>query len=907
LAAIFVRHKAQLALLHSKFLTLLPQSTGALGAEAVAQPKDSMDGLQDPTADATGAEPDLTICDREPITRLDRIQSFGFLVALSNDWIVARASENLSAFLGLSFEQALGRRFDSLISEQATHDIRNRMAMLFSTGAERLYGVKLLAGRKQAFDLCLHLTGDLLIIEGEESQPDGGMEAASMVRAMIARLAQADTLEAFHRSAARQVRAITGFDRVMIYRFDETAAGEVIADSTKSGVDSFLGLHFPASDIPVQARALYVRNAFRIIADVTAAPVPLLPPLGGVVQSLDLTMAITRAVSPVHIEYLRNMGVGASLSISIIVEGKLWGLIACHNETPRLPSFVMRTAAELFGQMYSLKLESRVHRAAADDAERVGLLSDRLLSSIASDPSLLKNAQWLQDVSRDMIASDGVAIYYGGEIFTSGAAPPDNDVRALAQKLALASPSRVFDTDCLASVYSDSAASADRAAGMLAIPLSRISRDYIMLFRREWVQEIKWGGDPAKAVEQANGSVRLSPRKSFAAFASMTRGRSRPFTPQDRRIGEAIRQAMIEVSLRFSESTGDAHKQAVQRQELLIAELNHRVRNILSLIRGLITQSERSTSDLSSYVGALNGRVQALARAHDKITKQNWGPASLTSLFVDEMAAQTGDDPDRLILDGPAVLLTPRAVSTMALVIHELITNSIKYGALSTVGTVHVTAEPGSDGLWLRWRERGGPAVRAPERRGFGSVIVERTVVFDLQGKTEIRFAPAGFEADFFIPHEHIASVSEHDSAPQAREEGVSKAILLAERPLEGVTVLLVEDNLLIALEAEEMLTDLGARLVVSASTLRAAEEAVLAHEFGFAMLDISVGGATSFDLARRLRAAGTPYIFASGYGDQVAFDSDHNASVIVQKPYERDHLRRAIQMVMRDKLAAFR
>jgi light-regulated signal transduction histidine kinase (bacteriophytochrome)/CheY-like chemotaxis protein len=862
-----------------------------------------MTGPQDPTDDATAAEPDLTICDREPITRLDRIQSFGFLLALSNDWTIVRASENLRAFLGVSPEQVLGKRFDRLISEQATHDIRNRMAMLFSTGAERLYGVRLLAGKERAFDLSVHLAGDLLIIEGEESQPDSRTEAASMVRAMIARLAQADTPDAFHRNAARQVGAITGFDRVMIYRFDETAAGEVIAESTSFGVDSFLGLHFPASDIPVQARALYVRNAFRIIADVASPPVTLPPPVGGVVQPLDLTMAITRAVSPVHIEYLRNMGVGASLSISIIVNGKLWGLIACHNETPRLPSFVMRTAAELFGQMYSLTLESRLHQAASKEAERVDLLSERLLSSIASDPSLLKDAQWLQGVSRDMIASDGVAIYYGGEIFTSGATPPDNDVRALAQELGLASPSRVFDTDCLASVYPDSAATADRAAGMLAIPLSRISRDYIMLFRRERLQEIKWGGDPAKAVEQRNDGARLSPRKSFAAFASLTRGRSRPFTPQDRRIGEAIRQAVIEVSLRFSESTGDAQKQAVQRQELLIAELNHRVRNILSLIRGLISQSERSASDLSSYVGALNGRVQALARAHDKITKQNWGPAPLMSLFVDEMAAQSADDPDRLVLNGPAVLLTPRAVSTMALVIHELITNSIKYGALSTVGMVYVAAESVSEGLWLRWRERGGPTVQPPERRGFGSVIVERTVSFDLQGRTEIRFAPGGFEADFFIPHEHIASVSEHAFAPQAFEEGASKPILPADRPLEGVTILLVEDNLLIALEAEAMLTDLGARLVVSASTLRAAEEAVSAHEFGFAMLDISVGNATSFALALRLRSAGTPYIFASGYGDQVALDSDHSASVIIQKPYERDHLRRAIYLVRRDRL----
>jgi hypothetical protein len=131
-------------LLHSNFLIPLSQSTGASGADGVAQPKDSMDGPQDLPADVTAAEPDLTICDREPITRLDRIQSFGFLVALSNDWTVVRTSENLKAFLGVTVEQALGQRFNSLISEQATHDIRNRMAILFSTGAERLYGVRLL-------------------------------------------------------------------------------------------------------------------------------------------------------------------------------------------------------------------------------------------------------------------------------------------------------------------------------------------------------------------------------------------------------------------------------------------------------------------------------------------------------------------------------------------------------------------------------------------------------------------------------------------------------------------------------------------------------------------------------------------------------------------------------------------
>ena len=247
------------------------------------------------------------------------------------------------------------------------------------------------------------------------------------------------------------------------------------------------------------------------------------------------------------------------------------------------------------------------------------------------------------------------------------------------------------------------------AAGMLAIPLSRVPRDYIMLFRRERIHEIKWGGDPAKAVEQTDDGQRLSPRKSFAAFANLIRGQCRPFTPQDRRMGEAVRQAMLEIILRFSENTGDIQKHAVQRQELLIAELNHRVRNILALIRGLITQSEKSATDVAAYVGSLHGRVRALARAHDQITRQNWGPAALTSLFADEIAAQVGGE-DRIALTGPEVLLQPQAISTLALVVHELVTNSVKHGALSTAGRVHVAVEvePG-EGVWLRWRERGGP------------------------------------------------------------------------------------------------------------------------------------------------------------------------------------------------------
>jgi light-regulated signal transduction histidine kinase (bacteriophytochrome) len=555
--------------------------------------------------------------------------------------------------------------------------------------------------------------------------------------------------------------------------------------------------------------------------------------------------------------------------------------------------------------MYSLTLEGRLHQGAADERLRTGELSARLLTAIANAPNLLTDAQWLQDISREMIESDGVAVYRSGEVFASGAAPPDETVRALARRLALASPSRVFDTDHLASLQDDEAAGADRAAGMLAIPISRSPRDYVMLFRREQIHEVKWSGDPAKVALQTEQGLRLSPRKSFAAYASIIRGKRRPFSSQDRQTGEAVRQAMIEVNLRFSESAGDAQKQAAQRQELLIAELNHRVRNILSLIRGLIRQGEKSATGVTDFVGALNGRVQALARAHDQITRQNWGPAALATLFEDEIAAQSGNGTERLALFGPTVLLHPQAISTMALVVHELVTNSVKYGALSTVGRIHVTIEPtAGEGVWVRWREKGGPKVAAPERRGFGSVIVERTVPFDLQGKADIRYAPDGLEADFFIPQAHVAFASTTPAAAPSHGDIGSEPIPLPSRPLQGLRALLVEDNMLIALDAEEMLTELGAASVVSVSTLEAAEAATANTGFDFAMLDINVGPGTSFDFARRWARAGLPYIFASGYGDQFALDSDHSGSIVIQKPYERDHLRRAILHVMPERVS---
>jgi light-regulated signal transduction histidine kinase (bacteriophytochrome) len=839
------------------------------------------------------SKPDLTICDREPITRLERIQSFGFLLALAKDWTIIRASENLENFLGVSAERAIGMPLDDLMDPYALHEIRNRMIILHLTrGIERMYGITL-TKEKTAFDVAVHMVGNQCVLEAEPTGTEDGPDAATMIRAMIARLGALDTLERFHREAARQIRGMTGFDRVMIYQFEPSGNGKVIAEALSSGTEGFLGLHFPASDIPVQARALYLKNPFRIIADTQAPTMTLVPVARNPGDLLDLSLAITRAVSPVHIEYLRNMGVQASLSISIIVDGMLWGLIACHHRSARLPSFVVRTAAELFGQMYSMKLEGRLRQQAEAEQTRARELTDIMIEAINHDQELLTRADWMQQILGEMIECDGIAIYIRGNLSLNALTPTRQDIAAIAQRLNLGLPDRIYETDDLASLLSQGIGARGKAAGMLAIPLSRTPRDYVLLFRRERLDEIKWAGAPLNVGSSNLDGVRISPRKSFAAFSESVRGRSRPFTQYEIRKAEIIRVSLLDYMFRSSSGKDDAEKSAVARQEITIAELNHRVRNVLSLIRGLISQTRGEAGDVESYVKSLDQRVQALARAHNQLTRHTWGPAPLAAIFADEIAAYVPTQAERFTVTGPQVFLQPQAFSTLALVIHELVTNSAKYGSLSDSGRVQVTVRHElGNGLFLTWREHDGPRVRAPLRGGFGSVLIERTIPFDLQGAATVRYPLEGFEADFFIPEIHLAA-----DAPLLRVAATRSPVSRDpdKQPLAGMQVLLLEDNLLVALEAEDLLLKLGARSVRMASNLVTAAELLLEEALDFAVLDINLGVETTLSFAERIRDAKIPFIFASGYGEETRLDYPHQSALVVSKPYDLEALLMAI------------
>ncbi len=838
---------------------------------------------------------DLTDCDREPIHQLGLIQPSGFLIAVSADWIVLHVSANIGNWLGVEPEDLLGTPLARVIGGEALHTIRGRLQVAHINGSvERAFGVRL-TDTVPVCDVAVHLSGSAIVIEAEPSEGEGPQESGSLLRSMIARVQNTRGFDAFCREAARQMRALTGFDRVMVYRFAEDGSGEVIAESAVHGIGSFLGQRYPASDIPQQARRLYERNWLRCIADVNAQPVPVVPAFDPTGQPLDLTLSLLRSVSLVHVEYLRNMGVGASLSVSILRHGKLWGLFACHHRRARSLSFERRTTAELFGQMVSLLLEGREREQESQHEAQARRAHVRIMSMLADSESPLESLITFAGELRGLIQCDGFACCIDGELHLEGETPTREETLGVMRFLHRAPPSMVYVSDHLGAVHPPARDFTERACGLLAIPVSRTPRDYLVFFRKELVRTVTWGGDPSKPAQYGPNGPRLTPRKSFEAWKETVIGRTRPWSDVDLRTAESLRVTLLEVVLRLADVAGRARRQASERQELLIAELNHRVRNILSLVRALVRQSESGAETVQQFAAIVAGRIEALARAHDQITADNWGPASLRALIVAETGAYLSAKAERVRLSGPEVLLAPQAFSVFALVVHELTTNSAKYGALSDSGgwvEAHWSIDEGGR-LHIDWQENGGPPVRAPSRTGFGTTVIERSVPHDIGGQAEVTYVLSGLRARFMIPAVYVTVASAVPSAGRVDQPVPSVDFSI------GGPVLLLEDNMIIAMATEDVLMSFGASRVNTAAGVRHALSLIDDDPPVVGVLDVNLGNETSVAVADRLRELGIPFIFATGYGESATMPDRFATVPVLKKPYGSEQVVQVLASVM--------
>ncbi|RPF71083.1 HWE histidine kinase domain-containing protein [Aurantiacibacter spongiae] len=850
----------------------------------------------------TSYEVDLTSCDREPIHQLGLIQDFGALIAVTSDWNVAFKSRNCHEVLGLRKPVEIGDRLADHFSAAALESLRRHAGDAGKLGVvERLFGIDLdESGRP--FDIAVHSTGPYNIIEIEPSDTGAGIEYTAALRPMVERLQHTTSAKDLCEEAATQLKRFLGFDRVMVYKFHPDESGEVIAEARESHLDTFLSLRYPKTDIPQQARRLYRTNLFRIISDVNAEPVPLEPrtALGG--DPLDLSKSTLRAVSPIHIEYLQNMGVGASLSISIIVEGKLWGLFACHHYSARRLPFKQRTAAELFSQLFSLQLEIAIMAAGNAAKERARDLHDRLMSQLIGGSSLADNLEVIENALAKLIPHDGLSAYINGEYRSRGAAPNEEEFRALVPALNTSSTSSIVHSDALADLIPKAQAFAGRVVGALIIPVSRRPRDYVTLWRRELQQTVTWAGNPEKVATIGPNGDRLTPRKSFAAWQESVSGRSADWSQEELGIAERLRVTLLEVILRVTDEQVQERARAQERQELLIAELNHRVRNILTLIRSLIGQSKGEAKSIDQFADLIGGRIRALAMAHDHITRENWASASLVELLKSEAEAYLVGKANRVNITGEDALVNPEAYTVLALVVHEMMTNSAKYGSLcDSSGSldIEISFTEHRD-LAIAWREHGGPPVKAPTRRGFGSTIIEKSIPFELKGNADVRYKLSGLEADFVIPSRFAEAAPDEQPATQGQAEAEAERVA-AEDFAEDETdrpVLVVEDSMIIAMDAEEMLRQIGFSNVVVASSTETALAEIAKKEPILALLDFNLGDGTSEAIARKLTERSVPFWFVTGYGDAVQQLSKSEARGVLQKPYTRDDLQRLVSQL---------
>ena len=842
---------------------------------------------------------DLTNCDREPIHQIGAIQNFGALIAVTTDGMIAHRSANFADILSLSEPPEIGTQLSALFTPEAMSAIGRASGMLNDPeSVERLFAVHLVGG-KGPFDCAIHNTDGLTVIEFEPSASDEMDRQLRSLQPILRQLERSDDLLELCQQAADRLRDLLGFDRVMVYRFQSDESGAVIAESVEEGYDSFHGLRYPRTDIPQQARRLYLRNRFRIISDTLAEPVPIEPQIRAEGDPLDLSMSTLRAVSPIHIEYLINMGVRASLSISIVIDGKLWGLFACHHYAPKVLPYSLRTAAELFSELFSLTAERTIgkERASVQDAGRS--LHDQLMRAIAGGEALVEALPTLRPIIKRAIPHDGISAYVDGEYRALGAAPDESEFMALMPALNSSATSRTIASDSLVKRIPAAAAFADRAVGALIIPVSRSPRDYVILWRRELKQTVTWAGNPEKPVELGPNGARLTPRKSFEAWQQSVTGKSAEWTEVELGLVESLRVTLLEVILRVTDELATERAKAQRQQELLIAELNHRVRNILNLIRGLINQSRHEAINVDEFARLIGGRINALASAHDNITRENWSPASVTELIETEAEAYVSGKLDRISIVGDEALVSPEAYTVLALVIHEMMTNSAKYGSLcDKSGRLAVEIACDESGMTICWKETGGPPVRAPERRGFGSTIIEKSIPFELNGRAELDFKLSGVEAEFWIPGRFITHKGRIDAASMAERARPNRK----DTGMQGETietlpsrVLLVEDGMIIAMDTEETLRDLGVVEVTIAAKVSSALKELEAESYDLAVLDYNLGTESSEPVAAKLNELGVPFWLATGYGEMADRLEEIGALGVLTKPYGKDELRRML------------
>ena len=668
---------------------------------------------------------DLTSCDREPIHIPGGIQPHGYLLNVSHDdFRVRQASENVATLFARPLDDIIGRRLDDLIGAESTSLVA-RSLLNVTQLSQPVYAGAVTLGKTGYFDVIVHRSGKATLIEFEPVQRSGAADFRLLYAVMgrfLKTVSHVDSVDAICEYAVRSIREITGMGRVFLYSFDHNDDARVMAEALEPGYQSYGGQRFPASDIPQQARKLYVASHVRLIADADYQPArlaPLLDPDTG--APTDLGFAGLRAVSPVHLQYMKNMGTLASMSISLVIKGKLWGMISCHDKAPHFVTFDVRTACEQLGQILALRVESIIENN--DYAYRLRLRG-KLVSILAALSQPEEFVHNMRSASQDLLMlmdAGGAALVFEGDTILFGSTPPRRTVDALVEWLGAGSD-ELIHSNCLPREFPPAADFAGCASGMLALSISRTRRHYLIWFRPEVVQTVEWAGNPThKNVEQAGP---LTPRKSFEVWRETVRGTSVPWQRSELEVALEFRSAILGIVLaRAEELAGLADELGRANKELesfsysvshdLRAPLRHIVgfTDLLNELEG-DSLNERATRYLKNIADSARFAGKLV---DDLLSFSQMGRSALHVAATDmqqvvkaaiRRVAQDADGKNIEWSIGPLPVIRcdPRFIE---LAVYNLLSNAVKYSRNRPVATISVHAESTDDDTAFHFSDNG--------------------------------------------------------------------------------------------------------------------------------------------------------------------------------------------------------
>ncbi|MCX5519505.1 GAF domain-containing protein [Kaistia defluvii] len=707
-----------------------------------------------------GTSPDLTIeivsCDAEPIHIPGSIQPQGFMLIadVASKLIVgyaARGEDRVdSSVVGLSLDAVIDVGTD------------------VSSGPFPATGAKVIGDVSFAgtlMDAVAFRSGEHLVVEVTDKGTRQSLDASFLaeLQSVGGALERSSSLNELCQQAARAFQGLTGYSRVMVYRFIDDDAGVVVGESLSGPSSSFMNHHFPASDIPRQARALYVRNPVRVIADVNYTPVPIVGIDPGL-ATIDLSDSTLRSVSPIHIQYLKNMGVAASASMSIVMDGVLWGLVACHHHEPRSLTLTTRLACQALAAGLSRQIKAREENELYRERIRLRSQEDVILAELGSEDGLSDFLDRSGAQLARLLQADGFAALCGSSLFVHGECPDPLDVHDVAKVALSRGVPGPWVTNELSRELPSAGNHRELASGLLASVMSSEEPIVLMWFRAEQLQTVKWAGNPHANVALTPGAT-LMPRASFEAWAESVRGRSREWSLAEvescarivRQLLETRNNQRVRRLNRELTATLRENESLLSQKDFLLQEVNHRVQNSLSLVSSFLRMQRRGASaDVKTQLEEAERRLTAVSLVYRRLYQADSISIIDLSRYLGELCTEILTAMDKtwashITLDlAPVLVTTDRAIS-IGLIVNELITNVTKYAYRGAPGPLTVTIEQHRDMLRVVVSDHGEGKGPVTKGTGFGSRMLG-ALIDQLQGRiTYVDNAP-GLRAVVSMP-----------------------------------------------------------------------------------------------------------------------------------------------------------